>query len=105
MGSLRFRATSARPTGERIVNCKQGDLAIRVHAPPGCYFAIGSVVRCRQLSPAERSWIGHSGKRSKATVHWLVEHNGETRDKSDGCRFAIPDADLRPIRDPGVDAV
>jgi hypothetical protein len=77
------------------MNCRPGDLAIRVVAYPDSHIPIGSIVKviCAIGSGPTR------GKTLTRFTHdrWKVDFHGD-----DFC--AIPDAHLHPIRDqPGAD--
>ncbi|RZI60671.1 MAG: hypothetical protein EOP14_00105 [Pseudomonas sp.] len=83
------------------MNCKPGDLAIivRAHGP-----SLGQIVRCLKLNPLISSvpTFGVNGTGAPEPF-WdiditIVAFNGTK------VRY-VPDACLRPIRDPGDDAV
>lgn len=84
------------------MNCKPGDLAVRVSAFGDSIIPIGAIVRCVLWStePTDyRSWAGSS----VVCGLWDVEWRGTTTDAR-GLILAVPDEHLRPIRDPGDDA-
>lgn len=81
------------------MNCKPGDLAIRIQGESGDLVPVGAVVRCvRHYSgPANIDNV------RQQFTGWFVEYQGHVTD-ADGWTWAIPDEHLRPIRDPGDDA-
>lgn len=81
------------------MNCKPGDLAVRVKSDDGDMLPLGAVVRCVEY------FDGMVMLRGKCTLWagWLVEYRGVLKD-GDGVHWAAIDDHLRPIRDPGDDA-
>lgn len=82
------------------LNCKPDDLAIIVKAHRA--ENLGKIVQCRKLLPLADFKIG--GPIENA---WLVDIDGKgpcQYARSLGYDACIPDANLRPIRDPGDDA-
>jgi len=79
------------------MNCKPGDIAIRVRAYADSYIPVGTLVRCISLIPGMAIMEGVTSN-STATDVWDVEWNGKRKAK-DGILLGIPDAHLRPIRD------
>jgi hypothetical protein len=78
------------------MNCKPGDLAVivRCDSNPEC---VGRIVQCL-------SFLGC------ARVDWIMQHDvwevrwGDKDAREPGVLgWAVPDSDLRPIRDPGED--
>lgn len=80
------------------MNCKPGDLAVIVHCPPkpDC---VGRIVECVKFFKS-----CHIDFRFYTDV-WVVEWHGVDPKQLGFNGFAVPDAWLRPIRDPGDDAV
>lgn len=76
------------------MNCKPGDLAIIVNASDYGRIHIGKIVQCIRL---ERPTFGRPG------LGWLTEPGLAASD--DGKCLLWCDEHLRPIRDPGDDAV
>ena len=86
------------------MNCKPGDLAVRVQAFHDSFVKVGSVVRCVELNDFTVVLQGSAGSPAiEATNTWNIEWRGRTRDAR-GLLMSIPDEHLRPIRDPGEDA-
>ena len=86
------------------MNCKPGDLAVRVQAFHDSFVKVGSVVRCVELNDFTVVLQGSAGSPDiEATNTWNIEWRGRTRDTR-GRLLSIPDEHLRPIRDPGEDA-
>lgn len=89
--------------GDEIMNCKPGDLAIRIRCEKDDYIPVGSIVRCIKLYP------GRIQVRNKNEVIfysdnvWAIEWNGKTFSER-GYQLGVPDGHLRPILDPGDDA-
>ncbi len=85
------------------MNCRPGDLAIRV----GQYFSgtipVGSIVRVLKILPGETMVWPPNGAGVLARDVWLVEWSGEIHDGNQR-RLGIPDSQLVPIREPGDDA-
>ena len=79
------------------MNCRQGDLAIIVRSWAGNE---GKIVRCVSLS--EREFSYPDGTILKA-LSWVVAR--ELTGWNGRPATAVPDALLRPIRDPGPDEV
>lgn len=80
------------------MNCKPGDLAIIVWSAAGNE---GKIVRCVRLL-GERLWYG-PGEASMPYPTWEVDR--DLHDWGGEVGRDVPDAQLRPIRDPGDDAV
>lgn len=82
------------------MNCKPGDLAVRVrNSNRSKLTPEGSVVTCLRVVPSMES-------ASSGVVYrnvWVVEHAGRMVGPN-GYPLGIPDCDLTPIRDPGDDA-
>lgn len=75
------------------MNCKPGDLAVIVHCEMNwCKAHLGKVVRCLRLVDTEEQLPG-----------W--ETDPELHATDDGSLIAWADEVLRPIQDPGDDAV
>lgn len=74
------------------MNCKPGDLAIvvAIGVNPRCPPRVGAIVK-----------VGHAS--SVWPEHWVLDP--PVIDPADGCMVHVKDAHLRPIRDPGDDAV
>ena len=86
------------------MNCKPGDLAVRVQAFHDSFVKVGSVVRCVELNDFTVVLRGSAGSPGiEATNTWNIEWRGRTRTQG-GLLLSIPDEHLRPIRDPGEDA-
>lgn len=80
------------------LNCRPGDLAIKIKKSPEDVIPIGAIVQCIKFSSgycvATGAWI--SG--------WEVEWNSKTHDEISEAAFFCLDEDIRPIRDqPGED--
>lgn len=80
------------------MNCKQGDLAIVVNSLCGNE---GKIVRCLRLLPAHR-WEFPDGS-IVIKPSWEIDISLPSFDGS--CTTRVADDRLRPIRDPGDDAV
>ena len=84
------------------MNCKPGDLAIRIRSYSDSYIPVGAIIQCISLIPGTAIMEGTLSD-SLASNVWNVEWNGKSA-AVDGVRLGIPDAHLRPIRDqPGED--
>lgn len=81
------------------MNCKPGDLAIVVRSYAGNE---GKIVRCVRLLSEAQLWEG-PGIDSLISPDWEVDL--PLRNCGGGMQSSIPDCLLRPIRDPGDDAV
>lgn len=81
------------------LNCKPGDLAIKIKANGRDYIPEGAVVRCIKISKTESVADKSGSVQSKGNL-WLVEFRGDVVDPKDGMRWAAYDACLRPI-EPG----
>lgn len=80
------------------MNCKPGDLAVVIKSDAGNE---GVILRCIRLSGVA-SWLGPRGETTLSPV-WKVDRlltdwQGASNDE-------IADDQLRPIRDPGDDAI
>ena len=89
------------------LRCKPGDLAVVVGATihPSMN---GRIVRCIRLLGAQEPIDGVSWKNPNGLASWLVSSEGSPMPWGGGpfvMRRAIADRFLRPIRDPGDDAV
>lgn len=81
------------------MNCKQGDLAIRISAVDGCLIPVGAIVKVLSwCANSAQNRIGDTGLVRNAQNLWCVEYNGNAGGE-DGIYYAIPDAELKPIRD------
>jgi len=85
------------------VNCKPGDLAIRVSGPGNAYIPIGSIVRCISYRPGKAISKHLDGSSRIIKNRWHVERNGKQSSHL-GLDLTIPDSELRPILNPGEDA-
>lgn len=81
------------------MNCKPGDLAIRIKGESDDLVPIGAVVRCFRYY----SGLANVDGQKKPFKGWFVEYQGHIID-ADGLAWAVPDEHLRPIRDSGDDA-
>lgn len=77
------------------MNCKPGDLAVVVRSKCGNE---GVILRCIRLSPKSEHKLD-----PRHLLVWLTDR--DTVDTHGGSSPYMPDAYLRPIRDPGDDAV
>lgn len=85
------------------MNCKPGDLAIRIKAFQDSVIPVGAVVRCLHFDTGISYLVGANDETPiVARGTWLVEWNGITG--VDGLEFGMLDEHLRSIRDPGDDA-
>lgn len=78
------------------MNCKPGDLAIRIRSLPDASIKAGSIVRCLELVMYD-SYCSRTGSKLPAGTVWLVEYNGETI-CPEGFPYGTPDVELKPIR-------
>ena len=85
------------------MNCELGDLAIRVRAPEFAHVPVGAIVRCIAFLPGIGTVFSKDGSYRIVENIWAVDWNG-IRFCNSGGVLAIPDFDLRPIRDRGDDA-
>ncbi len=86
------------------MNCKPGDLAVRVAAFGDSLMEVGALVRCVRLNRGVVRLVGvQDGPGHEVNNTWQVEWRGKTHSPC-GRILAIPDEHLRPIRDPGDDA-
>lgn len=76
------------------MNCKPGDLAIRVRAGFCKLIPVGAVV---QVLECYGSGFSRSSGSAAQNI-WSVEYQGQHRDIN-GCLHGVPDSDLRPLRD------
>lgn len=78
------------------MNCKPGDLAVIVKTIDGFEWALGRIVRCIRRAPPSFSVSGEY-------IHdaWYIEE----MPGPGGIYDRVSDHHLRPIRDPGDDAV
>jgi len=85
------------------MRCKPGDLAVRIKAEAGSGIPIGSIVEI--IGRSEDVWLipQQGGLGRWGTNLWDVRFKGSNIGPK-GLAWAIPDSDLRPIRDqPGED--
>ena len=82
-------------TASNGLRCRPGDLAVVVRAPADAYIPAGAIVRCIRFLPGPFLLGGKVSSRWVSGV-WEVGYQGRTG-------FGKPDAELRPIRDPGDD--
>lgn len=86
------------------MNCKPGDVAIRVRATNPSLMPIGSVVECLHLYPGVSDVLTSDGRVVQLDSVWHVDWRRQRRGPRGG-ELGVPDADLQPLRDPGDDAV
>lgn len=79
------------------MNCKPGDLAIRIKAWPNSSITEGDIVRVLRYRPTHKLFGKDGLSRSVESV-WDVEFRGDTRHSETGRLWGVPDAHLRPIR-------
>jgi len=85
------------------MNCKDGDLAIKVTAMPGAWIPAGAVVKVLKFAGVGSARLS-TGLRAKAGARWYVEYNGSHINPHTGNAYTALDSQLRPIRDqPGAD--
>ena len=82
------------------MNCKPGDLAIRVSAPQGASIGVGAVVRCIGFVGEGRVFLGFTDQQRLIRDGWSVEYRGSDGIEC-GVLWTVPDCDLRLIRDAG----
>lgn len=84
------------------MNCKPGDMAIRISAPEGAWIPVGSIVEvCLFVGGAFLT-----NKRFGRNLNdvWEVEFRGSRNNPATGGFWSLSDSELRPIRDqPGED--
>ena len=85
------------------MNCKPGDLAIRIKGADGHSIPLGAIVKCIKFFPGLCFGVNSAGESVSWRDAWHVEWNGE-KVGATGLMLGIPDEHLRPIRDPGEDA-
>jgi hypothetical protein len=78
------------------MNCKPGEIAIRVSAPSGAWIPVGSIVQVVNFS-GPGSVSRKLGSRWVSDL-WDVEFRGSETNHVTGAVWAVPDSDLRPIR-------
>ena len=78
------------------MNCKPGDLAIRVRAPADAQIPVGAIVEVVRFFP-DQSLIFESGRIVDGLDLWSVVYRGQ-KIGAMGLAFGIPDNELRPIR-------
>ena len=81
------------------LNCKPGDLAVRVKSHPTCFIKVGAILEVIELSDASFVLRADGNYYSKNAPLWIVKYRGSEIDPSDGFCWGVHDSDLRPIRD------
>ena len=89
------------------MNCKPGDLAFVINEDPACKENIGRIVRVLRRSSARHAKHGEWDIEPTSADFLIYDPSTKRLGRWGECRWAwvvMPDADLRPIRDPGDDA-
>ena len=84
------------------MNCKEGDLAVRIKAPEGYTGGINVGAIVKVIEYYGNGYMVTSINNVTVSVFrkalWFVEYQGEVKNH-EGRRMVLPDADLKPLRD------
>lgn len=84
-----------------ILNCKPGQMAIKIRANPTDHIPLGAIVKCVQLHDASTTI-----DLANNVIHypiWDVEWNDQAQNPANGHDWAVQDRFLKPLPELGND--